>query len=132
MIRTRKEKGFTLIELLVVVTIIGILAAAAIPKLMAAMDKARLGRCKSDAAAVRGAAQMYNMDKGNWPTGLSAMATEYLPVSPPPGPTTEAMGWAVASAGGDYTITCRGTGAGCYVYFQASTGVMNTGGTSCP
>ena len=63
----QKQKGFTLIELLVVVTIIGILAAAAIPKLLKAMDKARVGRCNADMAAEKSAASMYYMDTTYYP-----------------------------------------------------------------
>ncbi len=37
----RNRKGFTLVEMLIVIVIIGILAAAILPKLMGAQDKAR-------------------------------------------------------------------------------------------
>jgi len=37
------KKGFTLVELMVVIVIIGVLAAVAIPKMMAATNKAKAG-----------------------------------------------------------------------------------------
>lgn len=130
----QKQKGFTLIELLVVVTIIGILAAAAIPKLMKAMDKARLGRCNADIAAVKSAALMYNMDKGFYPPNVSALTTEFLDAEPKGGANEAAAVSFVTGAGGVYTITCKvnKSSPACYAYFQSTAGEVLTGGSNCP
>ncbi len=59
------ERGFTLIELLVVVAIIGILAAAAIPQVMGAICKARVGRVQSDLRTVRTAVKQALVNNEN-------------------------------------------------------------------
>lgn len=56
------KRGFTLIELLVVVTIIGILAAIAIPKFSATKDKARMASVKSDLRNTMTAQEAYFAD----------------------------------------------------------------------
>lgn len=63
------KKGFTLIELLIVVTIIAILAGAAIPYVQEYIEDARISRCKADLNEIKNGLIRYELDKGTtWPT----------------------------------------------------------------
>jgi len=63
-----KDRGFTLIELLVVITIIGILAAIALPNYIKAKDKAREAEVKSNVHTIQIALERYATDhSGQYP-----------------------------------------------------------------
>ena len=66
----RKQTGFTLIELLVVITIVGILAAMALPNFIKARAKAKEGEAKSNAHAIQVAVERYATDNGTYPSFL--------------------------------------------------------------
>ncbi len=74
--RRRSAAGFTLIEILVVITILGILAALVVPRLVGRTDEARAVAAKQDIAAIMQALKLYRLDNGRYPTneqGLQAL-----------------------------------------------------------
>ena len=72
--RRRSTGGFTLIELLVVVTIIGILAAIAIPGLLTALDRAKQASSASLLRAFAIALEAYGTDNHGYPVAASVAA----------------------------------------------------------
>lgn len=70
--------GFTLVEILVVITILGILAALVVPRLVGRTDEARAVAAKQDISAIMQALKLYRLDNGRYPTneqGLQALVT---------------------------------------------------------
>lgn len=65
------RKGFTLIELLIVITIIAILAGAAIPYVADYIEDGRAARAKQDMTEIRNAMVRWELDRGAWPGGTS-------------------------------------------------------------
>lgn len=63
----KKLKAFTLIEMLIVIVIIGILAAALIPRLSKARGRANDTARKADLSQVAAALVSYQIDKGSFP-----------------------------------------------------------------
>ena len=74
----RRARGFTLIEIMVVITILGILAALIVPRVVGRTDDARIAAAKQDIAQIMGALKLYRLDNQRYPTadqGLAALVT---------------------------------------------------------
>jgi general secretion pathway protein G len=72
----RVARGFTLIEIMVVITILGILAALIVPRVVGRTDDARIAAAKQDVAQIMSALKLYRLDNGRYPTteqGLRAL-----------------------------------------------------------
>ena len=84
--RNTPEAGFTLLELLVVMTIIGILAAVAIPALRDSPQRAREAALREDLFTLRSTIDQYHGDKGYYPPDLQTLVTDgylrQIPIDP--------------------------------------------------
>jgi len=94
----RRQKGFTLVEVLLIVVILGIIAAIAIPRLMASRAEAQEKTCRTNVADINTALEKYYFDTGAYPadqTAFSALLadTNYFPDGAP-----------VCPSGGEYRI----------------------------
>jgi general secretion pathway protein G len=104
------DSGFTLLELLVFMTIIGILAAIAVPALRDSPQRAREATLKEDLFTMRSVIDQYHGDKGSYPSDLATLVSSgYLRKIPIDPMTKSADTWVLVmeepSAGGDTSST---------------------------
>jgi general secretion pathway protein G len=87
-VRRSGERGFTLVELMIVMTIIGILAAIAIPSYIRAVQKAKEAVLREDLHTLRTAIDSYTVDKEKAPDSLDDLVQAGYLKSIPKDPMT--------------------------------------------
>lgn len=87
--RRSPHAGFTLIELLIVMSIIGILAAIAVPSYQRSLIKAREAVLMEDLYQIRRAIDAYFADKISYPDSLESLVENKYLRSIPRDPFTE-------------------------------------------
>ncbi|WP_010287879.1 competence type IV pilus major pilin ComGC [Kurthia massiliensis] len=72
----KSEKGFTLIEMLIVLFIITVLILIAIPNVTKHFSTVDNKGCDAYIKMAQGQVEAYRIDKGEYPTSISALETE--------------------------------------------------------
>lgn len=121
--RTINNKGFTLIELILVITILGILATAALPSFINVSANARQASMAGVVGAVRSGISLFrsndlvvNGPPGNYPTNLDAVTTAGAAAS-----TSAPFFTAVLQQGVSDDTWVKGTGQDQYTFSDGTT-----------
>jgi len=115
----RKREGFTLVELAVVVVIIGVLAAFAVPRFLASVERSKAAEAFNYLSAVQSAQERYHARQGQYASLITDLdikfsAPKYFTVGTIAAGSTASLedSWTLtltrtgASAGyGEYTVT---------------------------
>jgi general secretion pathway protein G len=68
-----RRRAFTLVEMLLVITIIGILAALVVPKMMGRSEQARQTAARADISGIKTALDAYEVDSGFYPKSRNGL-----------------------------------------------------------
>ena len=121
----RKVSGFTLVELAVVVVIIGVLAAFAVPRFLASVERSKAAEAFNYLATTHSAQERYHARQGTYASTIDDLDTvmvepEYFTVGAVAVPSSESS----LETGWELTLTRAGAAAG----YGAYTVVFNQDG----
>ena len=89
--RRSSQSGFTLVELVIVVLVLGIIAAAAAPRLFDTANDARDSASRHSLVVLRNALELHRADLGAYPT-TATITTALLPYLQGPFPAPQVGG----------------------------------------
>jgi prepilin-type N-terminal cleavage/methylation domain-containing protein len=95
--KTRKmmSRAFSLLELLAVVVILGILAAAIVPRVVTSSQDARVSVHQHNLGEINAAVERYYIEEGTFPATIAALVPDYLPGGVPAVPTDSSLDYAL-------------------------------------
>src|ERR1017187_9577065 len=86
------SRAFTLVEMLLVITIIGMLAALVVPKMMGRSEQARQAASRADISAIKTALDAFEVDNGYYPKSLADLIQQPTEAKNWHGPYLEKIG----------------------------------------